>query len=154
MTDKNDCMWSVPLWDMFLLHLWGAWDEPGKEVGVPGYIFLDESSFHSCDSSFARDFARSYQCKHGMSFCKDCKELYSVDQKGNCPWYAYLTPTNVDCGGCAVPDSTFANLSSTQFNHFNTRLLQKEDGWHVSTQYDQMLFVQKLLGWVSTMLVR
>ena len=56
-----------------------------------------------------------------MSFCKEFKELYDVDQKGYCPWHAYLTPTHVNGGACAVPDSTVADLSSAQFNHFDTR---------------------------------
>ena len=37
---------------------------------VPVSIFLDQPSFHPCDASCAKNFARSYQCKHGMSFCK------------------------------------------------------------------------------------
>ena len=92
-----------------------------ERSGVPVSIFLVHSSFHPCDASCAKDFARSYQCKHGMSFCKDCKELYGVDQKGNCPWHAYLSLSQVDGGACAPPDSTAANLSSAQFNHFDTK---------------------------------
>ena len=91
-----------------------------ERSGVHVSIFLDQPSFHPCDASCRRDFARSYQCRHGMSFCKSCKELYDVDQKGHCPWHAYLTPSRVDGGACAVPDSTVANLSSAQFNHFDT----------------------------------
>ena len=92
-----------------------------ERSGVPVSIFLDQWCFHPCDASCATDFARSYQCKHGMSFSKDCKELYGVDQKGNCPWHVYLTPTHVDGGACAVPNSTVANLSLAPFNHFDTR---------------------------------
>ena len=60
---------------------------------------------------------------HGMNFCKNCKELhvYGVDQRGSCPWHAYLTPDCVTGGARAVPDSTVANLSSAQFNHFDTK---------------------------------
>ena len=41
-----------------------------ERSGVPVSIFLDQPSFHPCDASCAKNFARSYQCKHGMSFCK------------------------------------------------------------------------------------
>ena len=82
--------------------------------GVSVSIFLAQSRFHPCDASSSKDFARSYQCKHSMSFCKVCKELYSVDKKGNCPWHAYLKLTHFDGGACAVPGSTVANLSSAQ----------------------------------------
>ena len=68
-----------------------------ERSGVPVSIFLDQPSFHPC------------------------KELYGVNQKGNCPWHAYLTPSCADGGACAVPDSTVANLSSGQFNHFDTK---------------------------------
>ena len=64
-----------------------------------------------------------------MSFCKDCKELYGVDQKGNCHWHAYLTPTHVDGGACAVPYSTVANLSSAPFNHFDTRCDEENENF-------------------------
>ena len=56
-----------------------------------------------------------------MSFCKSCKELYGVNQKGSCPLHAYLTPGCVGGGAHAVPDSTVANLYSAQFNHFDSK---------------------------------
>ena len=48
-------------------------------------------------------------------------QLNVVDQKGNCPSHAYLTPTHIVGGAFAVPDSTVANLPSAQFNHFDSR---------------------------------
>ena len=90
-----------------------------ERSGVPVSIFLDQSCLHPCHASCAKDLASSCQCKRGMSVCKDCTELYGVDQKGNSPCHAYLTPTHVDGGACAVPDSTVANLSSAPFNHFD-----------------------------------
>ena len=92
-----------------------------ERSGVPVSVFLTQPSFHPCDASCKKDFARSFQCRHGMSFCNNCKELYGVDQKGSCPWHAYLTPDCVTGGARAVPDSTVANLSSAQFNHFDTK---------------------------------
>ena len=65
--------------------------------------------------------AISQQCKHGMSLCKDCKELYSVDQKSKCTWHAKLTPNNVDGGAYALPESTVANLSSSHINRFDAK---------------------------------
>ena len=56
-----------------------------------------------------------------MSFFEDYKQLYGVDQKGKCPWHAYLTPTHVNGGACALPDSTVANLSSAQFNNLDSK---------------------------------
>ena len=88
-----------------------------------------------------------------MSFCKDFKELYGVNQKGDCPWHAYLTPTHVDGGACAVPDSTVADLSSAQFNHSETRCADIFEYFFRNTQYDHMLFMWKLLGLVWTVLV-
>ena len=80
-----------------------------ERSGVPVSVFLTQPSFHPCDASCKKDFARSIQCRHGMSFCKNCKELYGVDQRGSCPWHAYLTPDCVTGGAHAVPDSTVAN---------------------------------------------